>query len=294
MKYRHVFHAGNFADVHKHVTLLALVRALSRKDKGFLLLDTHAGRGLYDLQSEGARKTAESHGGIALLEAATLEAATRDHWPPAIVDYLAIVKAIRRERSSRRVYPGSPLIALAAIRPQDRAVFIETQAEEHAALHRLLSRESGRIVAECADGYQRIRHWLPNSERRALVLIDPPYEDTTADFRAVEAAACETLRRLPNAVVAIWYPIKHERDTEEWRDRLISRLPKPPDAARTPAISSELWIHPPDSRVGLNGSGLLILNPPWQLAEQMAIWLPILREVLDTERTGGAAVKSSS
>lgn len=287
MKYRHVFHAGNFADVHKHVTLLALIRALSRKDKGFLLLDTHAGRGLYDLQAEGSRKTAEADRGIALLESAS-----RGDWPTEIKDYLDTLKAIRREQSSRRAYPGSPLIALAAIRPQDRAVFIETQAEEHTALHRLLPRESGRVVAECADGYQRIRHWLPNSERRALVLIDPPYEDTTADFRAVEIAACEVLRRLPNAVVAIWYPIKHERDTQEWRHRLISRLPKPPDEACTPAISSELWIHPPDSRVGLNGSGMLILNPPWQIDEQMAIWLPILREVLDTERTGGAVVRS--
>lgn len=287
MKYRHVFHAGNFADVHKHVTLLALIRALSRKDKGFLLLDTHAGRGLYDLQAEGSRKTAEADRGIALLESAS-----RGDWPTEIKDYLDTLKAIRREQSSRRAYPGSPLIALAAIRPQDRAVFIETQAEEHTVLHRLLPRESGRVVAECADGYQRIRHWLPNSERRALVLIDPPYEDTTADFRAVEIAACEVLRRLPNAVVAIWYPIKHERDTQEWCHRLISRLPKPPDEACTPAISSELWIHPPDSRVGLNGSGMLILNPPWQIDEQMAIWLPILREVLDTERTGGAVVRS--
>ncbi len=289
MKYRHVFHAGNFADVHKHVTLLALIRALSRKDKGFLLLDTHAGRGLYDLQAEGARKTAEAERGIA-----RLEATSRTDLPTAIQDYLDTLKVIRRERSSRRGYPGSPLFALAAIRPQDRAVFIETQAEEHAALHRLLPRDSGRIVAECADGYQRIRHWLPNSERRALVLIDPPYEDTTGDFRSVEATACEALRRLPNAILAIWYPIKHERDTHEWCDRLISRLPKPPDEPRTPAISSELWIHPPDSRVGLNGSGMLILNPPWQLDEQMAVWLPILREVLDTERTGGAVVRSLS
>jgi len=287
VKYRHVFHAGNFADVHKHVTLLALIRALSRKDKGFLLLDTHAGRGLYDLQSENARKTAESNGGIALLEAAT-----RGNWPTEIQDYLDTIKAIRREQSSRRAYPGSPLIALAAIRPQDRAVFIETQAEEHAALHRLLPRDMGRVVAECADGYQRIRHWLPNSERRALVLVDPPYEDTTADFRAVEATACEAIRRLPNAVVAIWYPIKHERDTHEWRSRLISRLPKPPDEPRTPAISGELCVHPPDSRVGLNGSGMLILNPPWQLDTQMNIWLPILREVLDTEGTGGDVVRS--
>lgn len=289
MKYRHVFHAGNFADVHKHVTLLALIRALSRKDKGFLLLDTHAGRGLYDLQSEGARKTAESEGGIALLEAAS-----RSDWPAEIQDYLDTIKAIRRERSSRRSYPGSPLIALAAIRAQDRAVFIETQAEEHAALHRLLPRDSGRILAECADGHQRIRHWLPNPERRALVLIDPPYEDTSGDFRAAETTACEVLKRLPSAVVAIWYPIKHERDTSEWRNRLLSRLPTPPDDARTPAISSELWIHPPDSRIGLNGSGMLILNPPWQLDERMAIWLPILREVLDTERSGGATVRSLS
>lgn len=286
MKYRHVFHAGNFADVHKHVTLLALIRALSRKDKGFLLLDTHAGRGLYDLRGENARKTSESESGIGLLETSS-----RQNWPTEIDDYLGIIKTIRREHDSRHSYPGSPLIALAGIRPQDRAVFVETQIEEHAALHRLIPRHPGRVVAECADGYQRIRHWLPNAERRALILIDPPYEDTAADFRAADATACEVLRRLPNAVVAIWYPIKHDRDTSGWRQRLLSHLPKPPDEARTPAISSELWIHPPDSRVGLNGSGMLILNPPWQFDGRMAIWLPTLREVLDTERTGGAAIK---
>ncbi len=289
MKYRHVFHAGNFADVHKHVTLLALIRALSRKDKGFLFLDTHAGRGLYDLHGEGARKTAEADGGIGLLINHASPA-----WPVEIQDYLDTIKSIRREQSSRHAYPGSPLLALAALRPQDRAVFIETQIEEHTALHKLLPRHPGRIVAECADGYQRLRHWLPNSERRSLILIDPPYEETLSDFRAVDHAACEALRRLPNAVIAIWYPIKHDRDTSGWRQRLLSHLPKPPDEARTPAISSELWIHPPDSRVGLNGSGMLILNPPWQFDERMAIWLPILREVLDTERTGGAAVRQET
>lgn len=288
MKYRHAFHAGNFADVHKHVTLLALLRALTRKDTGFLLLDTHAGRGLYDLGDAEARKGNEAAGGIARLEAA--QSGSAQPLAAELTDYLTSVQQIRSERRERRAYPGSPLLGLHALRSQDRAVFIETQPSEHAALRAAAGK---RATVECADGFLRLETWLPPRERRALVLIDPPYEATTADFKAVERALLETLRRLANAVVMIWYPIKHGRDTDQWLERLAPRWPKAAGGAATPCLVNELWIHPRDNRAGLNGSGLLIANPPYLIAEQMRIWLPQLHRALDPTHAGGWLVRES-
>jgi len=288
VKYRHAFHAGNFADVHKHVTLLALLRALTRKDTGFLLLDTHAGRGLYDLGDAEARKGNEAAGGIARLEAA--QSGSAQPLAAELTDYLTSVQQIRSERRERRSYPGSPLLGLHALSSQDRAVFIETQPSEHAALRAAVGK---RATVECADGFLRLETWLPPRERRALVLIDPPYEATTADFKAVERALLETLRRLANAVVMIWYPIKHGRDTDQWLERLAPRWPKAAGGAATPCLVNELWIHPRDNRAGLNGSGLLIANPPYLIAEQMRIWLPQLHRALDPTHAGGWLVRES-
>lgn len=288
MKYRHVFHAGNFADVHKHVALLALLRSLARKEKGFLLIDTHAGCGRYDLSSADARKGDEARGGLERLLAAQSESLAAE-----LTDYLELARKLRREPHARHACPGSPWLAINALRAQDRAVFVETQASEHATLDthvraavRAAGLPQGRVTTECADGYARLAHWLPNVERRALVLIDPPYEDTRGDFDAATHAVATVLRRLPTAVVALWYPIKHERDTDAWLDRLPARLPH--DAAHPPQfLSSELWIHPRDNRVGLNGSGLLIVNPPWQLDVRMREWLPQLHALLDPAPSRG-------
>ena len=293
MKYRHAFHAGNFADAHKHATLLALLRALARKDKGFLLLDTHAGRGGYDLSSSEAHRSHEADSGIERLLDVSPPAPA---WPAEIADYLAVVQSFRRERHDRAAYPGSPIVALLALRPQDRAVFIESQPAEHAALREAISQSvryapaasaaarravAERATAECADGYERLAAWLPPIERRALVLIDPPYEDAAADQRALEQALATALARLPSAVVAVWYPIKEARATDAWLQRLVSRLPKPADAPAMPWLACELCVHPPDSRVGLNGSGMLVVNPPWQLGERMREWLPAMHRALD-------------
>lgn len=315
MKYRHAFHAGNFADAHKHATLLALLRALARKDKGFLLLDTHAGRGGYDLSSSEAHRSHEADEGIERLLDVTPPAAPSGDgsagtaWPAEIADYLAVVQSFRRERHDRAAYPGSPLISLLALRPQDRAVFIETQPAEHAALREAVSQLARyapagiaaarrsvveRATMECADGYARLPTWLPPLERRALVLIDPPYEDAAGDQRALERAALEILTRLPSAVVALWYPIKEARETTAWIDRLTSRLPKPPDAAVMPWLVSEICVHPPDSRVGLNGSGMLVVNPPWQLAERMRVWMPAMHHAFDPLGRGRWTVRESA
>jgi 23S rRNA (adenine2030-N6)-methyltransferase len=273
MKYRHSFHAGNFADVHKHITLLALIEALGRKDKGFLYVDTHAGRGLYPLAGDGGAH--ESRQGIgALKEAPDLA--------PEIAHYLAMVSAVRLEAGEAQLYPGSAVLAARALRSQDRGVCFEVQSPEWRALERALA-PYARMRAECADGLKGLTSVLPPAERRALVLIDPPYEDPSADAQSALVAVQEILRRLNNSVIALWYPIKDERALAPWLERLRQAL------ATTPCLISELWLHPRDSRVALNGSGLVLINPPYQFDGRIAQWLPQLAQALQVGSEGGSA-----
>lgn len=280
MKYRHEHHAGNFADVHKHVTLLALLAALKRKDKGFLYLETHAGRGAYDLSGESAT-------GIGRLDA---QSGADARWRSAADElrtYVERIAQLRRERGEPRLYPGSPLLAASELRPVDRAVLIEQLAPEARALERaLLHAGAGaeRVRIETGDGFERLRAWLPPPERRGLTFIDPPYEETRRDFERVRHAAVEALRRFHTGVLAIWYPIKDERDTAAWQAALAGE-------ADCELIAAELSLYPRDSRVALNGSGMLILNPPYRLAERMEVWLPQLHACLDLGHGGGASVR---
>ena len=276
MKYRHSFHAGNFADVHKHVTLLALIAALQRKDKGFLYLETHAGRGLYDLHGADTHQGAEARLGIGALEAAPCDA-------PAVAAYLETLARARREAHASAAYAGSPVLAALRLRGQDRGICCEIQAAECRALERAL-RGHARMRCECVDGYQALAAYLPPPERRALVLIDPPYEEQADDLQRAGDAVGTALGRLANAVVALWYPIKDDRDLAPWIARMAAQL-------TVPALVAELWLHPRDARVGLNGSGLLIANPPWQLDAELAQWLPALGASLGAARQGGTQVK---
>ena len=274
MKYRHSFHAGNFADVHKHMTLLALIASLQRKDKGFLFLETHAGRGAYDLsESPGSRA---SRTGLARILAEPGEAAE-------IQAYGKAVRHWRELRKDRNAYPGSPLMAAGALRDQDRAVLIEMQPPEAHALERVVSHLQN-VRVQVGDGYELLRAYLPPAERRGLVLIDPPYEESARDFEQARAAIGEVLQRFTTAVIMLWYPIKDARDTQLWRKRLRASL-------QQPAVASELWVHPCDSRVALNGSGLFIIHPPFQLAQRMRIWLPQLVGILDAAASGGCLVE---
>ena len=273
MKYRHSFHAGNFADVHKHVTLLALLAALARKDKGFFFLETHAGRGAYDLS--GAPASHESAGGIARLHGAAPQS-------EELGAYLRTVEGWRSEARAPHGYPGSPLLATRLLRPQDRAVLIELRPEEARALSRALG-TSSNVRVEPGDGFECLRAHLPPRERRGLTLIDPPYETALEASRA-ESAILEILRRFATGVIALWYPIKDARDTGAWLARLGAGI-------AVPALLGELWIHPCDSHVALNGSGMLIVNPPFRVAERMREWLPELHAQLDPARAGGTSVR---
>ncbi|MGB8694289.1 MAG: 23S rRNA (adenine(2030)-N(6))-methyltransferase RlmJ [Steroidobacteraceae bacterium] len=289
MKYRHSFHAGNFADVHKHVTLLALISALQRKDKGFLYFETHAGRGLYDLGGTESQQGAEARHGIKALRAVP-------HASPEINAYLEAI--VRAAGSGAQLYPGSPLLAAQALREQDRAVCCEILPPECRALERALH-DYPRVRCLCADGYATLSAHLPPAERRALVLIDPPYEEPSAELERGLSAVMAILARLPNAIIALWYPIKDARDLAPWLARVATQLAAPGAhalAGNTPTLNAQLWLHPCDSRVALNGSGLLLINPPFQFDLQLQRWLPELAAALGIafEVEGGSDARQHS
>jgi 23S rRNA (adenine2030-N6)-methyltransferase len=277
MKYRHSFHAGNFADVHKHVTLLVLLRALKRKDKGFLYLDTHAGRGGYDQSTPSP----EAAAGVGRFAAAV-------HGAAELQEFAALLGSWRARPGQRHVYPGSPLLAACELRPQDRAVCCESQGAEARALELALAAladgtpRHGRasVRVERGDGFERLRALLPPPQRRALTFIDPPYEDSH-DFALLAAGLAEGLKRFPTGVFAAWYPIKEARSTSAWLAGCARSLP-------AALLVSELWVYPRDSRVGLNGSGLLIANPPYLTCERMQLWLPELARCLAAAPGAGA------
>ncbi len=271
MKYRHSFHAGNFADIHKHVTLLALLASLKRKEKGFAYFETHAGRGAYDLSHQSV-EAAEGSGRFS----------TGEYRAQELQNFAALLAQFRAGRNQARAYPGSPAIAAHELRSQDRGILSELIATEA----RLLERElevNPRLRVERADGFERLRAWLPPAERRGLILIDPPYEESGADFERATSAIVDALQRFSTGIYAAWYPIKDEREVRAWHDTFAR-------AVSAETLVSEMWLYPRDSKVALNGSGMLIVNPPYQLAERMAVWLPELQAQLDTGHPGGTSV----
>ncbi len=280
MNYRHSFHAGNFADVLKHVTLLGLIEAMQRKDKGFLLLDTHAGRGGYLLESSEAQRTGECEGGVCRvvdLRPPEQQPKRQTFAPSALLRrYVEAVRAFNvathGDASALRAYPGSPLLAAQTLRPQDRLIACELQPTEHKALDEALS-PFANARAELRDGYAAVKALLPPVERRALILIDPPFEAQEAEFDAILASAREALQRLPSAVIAVWFPIKRRAGIQRFLRR----------AADLPAQSvllAELLVRPDDSPLRMNGSGMLLINPPWQFDQSMAQVLPTLRSLM--------------
>ena len=282
MNYRHLYHAGNYADVFKHVLLLQLVRAMQRKDKGFLYLDTHAGRGGYDLSTtttlpDGRERAPEWPEGIGRLW-------TEENQHPLLKDYLAAVRAGNARQgspeSSLNYYPGSPWIAQAQLRMQDRAALCELREDDAEALAQDFSIQPN-VSIHTLDGYTALRAMLPPREKRALVLIDPPFESAT-EFADILGGLRDALRRFPSGVYAIWYPIT-ERARSDWfqQDLLALNLP--------PTLVAELQIAGDAAEVRMKGCGLLILNPPWQIEAEIRAVLPILAERLRID--SGAATR---
>jgi 23S rRNA (adenine2030-N6)-methyltransferase len=244
---------------------------LAAKDRPLFLLDTHAGRGRYEIAG-----SAEAAGGIGRL------AESRVPSPPAAVArYLEIVRALNAG-GAPRIYPGSPLVAAALMRPTDRAALCELQPAEAELLRREFRRDT-RIGVHLRDGFEALGALLPPPEKRGLALIDPPYEQQDADVTRVADALLETAARWPQGVLMAWYPIKQGAVAA----RLHRRLQ---DAGLRRLLLAELCIHPDDSRAGLNGSGLLTINPPWRLDQDLRQALPFLHGVLAAQGAGRTRV----
>lgn len=264
MNYRHAFHAGNHADVFKHVVLLALLDALKRKDAPFMVLDTHAGRGRYALHDDAARRTGEADTGIARVLGMHTGSA-------AIHRYQQAIRACNPD-GGLRIYPGSPLLAAMAMRTDDRLSCREVQPEEAHALAALFERDR-RVHVQAGDGYAAIKSLLPPTPRRGLVLIDPPYETQEAEYGAALAALTEGLQRWPQGMFALWFPIKQRRSLQRFL-RAVAKLPA------KDILLAELLVRPDDSPLRLNGSGMLLLNPPWKVDAEVAAALPELAREL--------------
>jgi 23S rRNA (adenine2030-N6)-methyltransferase len=245
MNYRHIYHAGNFADIAKHVGLVYCLDALKRKQPAFFALDSHAGRGFYDLQAPEAQKSGEAERGIQRL----IEAAIGDS---TLAGYFAAIKARRGKRLAR--YPGSPGLISSALRPQDRALLVELMPAEARAAERDIE-SLGRLRVEIGDGYAALKAYLPPDERRGLVLIDPPYESLD-ELKTMLQVFGEAYRRWPSGTYLLWYPIR----SADQRRLVHARF----EALDIPKmLIADLAIHPDDAGIGLAGSGLLLVNPPF-------------------------------
>jgi 23S rRNA (adenine2030-N6)-methyltransferase len=251
MNYKHIYHAGNFADVAKHVALLFCLEALKRKDAPFFVLDCHAGRGFYDLQAPEAAKSGEAQRGVQRL-------IDRSLGEDALSPYFAAIRARRGKRLAR--YPGSPALVAGSLRPRDRAAFVELMPAEARAVEREIE-SAGRIRTQIGDGYAALKALLPPDERRGLVLVDPPYESLD-ELRSMLRAFADACRRWPTGIFLAWYPIRSALQ----RSRVHARF----EALRIPKmLFADLAVHPDDAGVGLAGSGLMILNPPYGTDEYL-------------------------
>jgi 23S rRNA (adenine2030-N6)-methyltransferase len=265
MNYRHAYHAGGFADVVKHVVLSLVITHLRQKPAAFRILDTHAGAGLYDLTSPEAQKTGEAETGIRALIAATLTAPVQDLLRP----YLGAIAGFNPQ-GELKTYPGSPALACSFMRPVDRLIACEMEPAAAAALARNLARDR-RAKAIAIDGWTALSAYLPPKERRGVVLIDPPFEDPH-EFPRLADALVAARRKWADGVYLAWYPLKNKDASDAFARRVVrTGIPN--------VLRAELTIAPHAAAERLAGTGLLIVNPPWRLEEQLRLVLPALAEV---------------
>ncbi|RWM71831.1 MULTISPECIES: 23S rRNA (adenine(2030)-N(6))-methyltransferase RlmJ [Mesorhizobium] len=266
MNYRHAYHAGNFADVVKHVVLSRLVEYLKQKDKAFRVIDTHAGIGRYDLSSTEAQKTGEWQGGISRLFDAALDAPAAALLAP----YLEAVRSLNSEGGLKK-YPGSPLIARHLMRKQDRLSAIELHRQDAAKLRALFAGDFQTRVIEL-DGWLALRAHLPPKEKRGLVLVDPPFEEECEFDRLVDGLR-KAHKRWPGGIYALWYPVKDRKAVIAFRKALVqSGVPK--------LLDIGFEIRPPSAEPSLDGSGMVVVNPPFTLERELRTLLPALHKLL--------------
>ncbi len=266
MNYRHGFHAGNFADVLKHVVLMRILTHLNGKDAPYRVVDTHAGAGRYDLGSEEALRTHEWRDGLARLDQSALSPAVEE-----ILQPWRAALAVARGQYGANTYPGSPWLCRQAMRAQDRLIASELHPHTHKKLAAVLGRDS-RCKALAIDGWNALRGNVPPKERRGLVLIDPPFEET-GEFERLAAELIAAHRKWPTGIYAFWYPVKDRRAVETLHAAItvagIGRL-----------LRLEIDVDRPEAAGGLSATGMTIINPPWRLAEEARILLPALSERL--------------
>ena len=277
VNYRHAFHAGNFGDVLKHIVLVALLERMTQKAKPLFFLDTHAGRGRYDLDAPAVARSREADRGIRRLSAAP-------DLPPLARRYVELVRDFDAANSSRiRFYPGSPRFAARLLRDTDRAALCELEAGEAEALRREFA-DDERFSVHRRDGYEALKGLLPPAERRGLVLVDPPYETRQEELRKVTDALVAAYGRWPQGVYVAWYPIKRAAPIGAMHRSLVARgLPS--------LLAVELSIHPEDNDAGMNGSGMLLVNPPWRIEEELAGTLPVVHAALAGQGAGGTRIE---
>lgn len=266
MNYRHGFHAGNFADVLKHVILMRILTHLGAKEAPYRVVDTHAGAGRYDLGSEEALRTHEWKDGVARIDRSplspTVEALLKP-WRDAISGARALYGA--------DAYPGSPWLCRQVMRADDRLIAAELHPQTHKKLVQVIGRDS-RCKALAIDGWNALRGNVPPKERRGLVLIDPPFEEKD-EFATLEAEFIAAYRKWPTGIYALWYPVKDRRAVENLLSAIMS-------AGIGRILRLEIDVDRPEAAGGLSATGMLVINPPWLLTEEARTLLPALTERL--------------
>lgn len=268
LSYQHAFHAGNHADVLKHIVLLEILRYLQKKEKGFVYIDTHAGAGAYRFTEDAAKKTGEYQQGVGKLNLSELVDVTI---------YPQILKEVR-EREGKDYYPGSPALAAHCLRAQDSGWFFELHSKEFTKLAARFQKMP-RIHVRNEDGMNGLSALLPPTPRRGLVLIDPSYE-IKSDFQSVINLIDKSYRRFSTGIYALWYPVI-ERNTVNQLKSQMQELGIPD------IVCFELSVTGDSGGRGMTGSGMIVINPPWQLARTMDAVLPVLaRQLAQTEHAG--------
>ena len=277
LSYRHAFHAGNHADVLKHFLLVDLIRHLRLKDKAFWVIDSHAGAGQYSLNSGYALQLAEYEQGIGRLW-------SRQDLPPALENYVEMVRQANPDGQLRH-YPGSPRFALSMLRSQDRLRLFELHSTDARLLRQDFAASGRQVVVTAGDGYAGLRALLPPQSRRGLVLIDPSYEEK-ADYSRVIAALEDGLARFATGIYALWYPLLEKRESISL-PRLLKQLP----AGRWLNVTLRVR----DVGVagyGMAGSGMFVINPPWQLAQTLRDTLPYMTSALAQDTSAGYSLEA--
>ena len=274
LSYRHSYHAGNHADVLKHIVLTLCINALKEKEKPFLYLDTHSGAGRYLLQSEHAEKTGEFLSGINLIW-------QQSDTPELLNTYLSVLKRYN-PFDNLKYYLGSPLIAKQLLREQDKLNLTELHPTDYPLLRQEFSKDKrAKVLRE--DGFAQLKSKLPPESRRGIILIDPSYE-IKDDYQKIPKALLEAYKRFATGIYLIWYPVVSRTQTQKMIDEIVNLGIK--------KISQfEFAIKPDNNQKGMTASGMIVINPPWKLQQQMQTIMPWLKNTLDTEKMGNYLIK---